>query len=293
MKILIAHDGSTYAELAVEDLRYAGLPENAEAIVVSVVESENHSSKEWMSRVSGALGCAEDVCNRLQTLFPNWTLWLETPSGLAAPTILDRANSWHANLIVVGTHGRTGLRRLVLGSVSQKVVTAAHCSVRVVRAGTGRKELPMRILIGNDGSPEGESAVNEVCRRSWPVGTEARVVSAVQAQVPVDVEGFAFGSHTLPASETFLESNAREHGRMHSIAEQSAQRLARAGLNVSFSVENNDPKEALIKEARNWNANTIVVGARGLGRVERFLLGSVSSALVTYAPCTVEVVRHL
>jgi len=123
------------------------------------------------------------------------------------------------------------------------------------------------------------------------VGTEARVVSAVQAQVPVDVEGFAFAS--LPASETFLESNAREHGRMHSIAEQSAQRIARARLNVSFSVENNDPKEALITEAQNWNANTIVVGARGLGRVERFLLGSVSSALVTYAPCTVEVVRHL
>jgi nucleotide-binding universal stress UspA family protein len=137
-------------------------------------------------------------------------------------------------------------------------------------------------LIGNDGSPEGESAVNEVCRRSWPEGTELRVLSAVQALVPVDVEGFAL-----------LESDAGEYRRFHSIAEQSAQKLASAGLHVSFSVENNDPKEALITEARNWNASTIFVGARGLGRVERFLLGSVSSALVTHAPCTVEVVRHL
>jgi len=56
-------------------------------------------------------------------------------------------------------------------------------------------------------------------------------------------------------------------------------------------VEEGDPKDVLLEEARNWNADAIFVGARGLGRVDRFLLGSVSSATVAHAPCTVEVVR--
>jgi nucleotide-binding universal stress UspA family protein len=65
-----------------------------------------------------------------------------------------------------------------------------------------------------------------------------------------------------------------------------------AGLNVSSVVEEGDPREALVRQAQTWNADTIFVGARGLGRVERFLLGSVSSATVSHAPCSVEIVRH-
>jgi nucleotide-binding universal stress UspA family protein len=53
--------------------------------------------------------------------------------GDARSAILDEADSWGADLIVVGSHGRTGLKRLVLGSVAAAVVAHAHCSVEVVR----------------------------------------------------------------------------------------------------------------------------------------------------------------
>jgi nucleotide-binding universal stress UspA family protein len=64
-----------------------------------------------------------------------------------------------------------------------------------------------------------------------------------------------------------------------------------AGIKVTPIFTEGDPKEAIVNEARNWKASTIFVGARGIGRVERVLLGSVSSTAVTHAPCTVEVVR--
>jgi nucleotide-binding universal stress UspA family protein len=189
MKVLIAYDGSTYADLAVEDLRWAGLPGRCQAMVVFVVEG--HSSHEWLAETRAALASAEAACNRLQVLFPDWDVWLETPSGDPASVILDRAASWSADLVVTGTHGRSGFKRLMLGSVSLAILHESPCSVRVVRAGIGRKDGPIRVLIGNDGSREGEGAVDEVCRRAWPAGTEVCVVSAAQTLAPADPESFA------------------------------------------------------------------------------------------------------
>jgi nucleotide-binding universal stress UspA family protein len=56
-------------------------------------------------------------------------------------------------------------------------------------------------------------------------------------------------------------------------------------------VKDGEPKSLLIAEAESWGADCIFVGARGLGRVERFMLGSVSTAVAARAHCSVEVVR--
>jgi nucleotide-binding universal stress UspA family protein len=64
-------------------------------------------------------------------------------------------------------------------------------------------------------------------------------------------------------------------------------------LTASSFVTEGEPKVMLVNEARSWNADTIFLGARGLGLVERFLLGSVSATVVSHAPCTVEIVRAL
>jgi nucleotide-binding universal stress UspA family protein len=290
MKVIVAYDGSTYAEAAVEDLRWAGLPKNTQAMVMFVVVHQG--SREWLAENRAALAAAESIAARLQVLFPDWDVWLETPSGDPAPVIVDRARSWGADLIVMGTHGRSGFKRLVLGSVSQAVLHEAPCSVRVARGGIGRKDAPPRLVIGNDGSREGENAVDEVCRRTWSAGTEARVLAAVQTLAPADPQSFAMASHAMLASRTFLETDSQEFERCDAVAERSMKALERAGLRASRLVEENDPKYALTRQAQTWNADTIFVGARGLNAVNRFLLGSVSTALVAAAPCTVEVVRH-
>ena len=91
---------------------------------------------------------------------------------------------------------------------------------------------------------------------------------------------------------TVDEINVEQHRWLQYLGEQSVQRLAGAGLTASSTVVDGDPKETLISEAGRWKADTVFVGARGLGVVGRLLLGSVSGAVVTHAPCTVEIVRN-
>jgi nucleotide-binding universal stress UspA family protein len=67
--------------------------------------------------------------------------------------------------------------------------------------------------------------------------------------------------------------------------------VSKAGLVALPIVTEGDPKDVLVAKAKDWKASTIFIGACGLGRVERMLLGSVSSATVAHAPCAVEVVR--
>jgi len=280
MKILIAYDGSSFADIALDGLQRAGLPQDAQAWIVSAVEPDRDTADE---------SCAETAANRLQTYFPRWDVRLETSTGHAASVILDRADNWPADLIVVGTHGRSGLARVVLGSVSFKVIREANCSVRVGRLTEPGQ--PLRILIGDDGSPEAEAAVDTVCSRQWPRETELRVIGVPQTLAPADARSFKEASHSLLATETFLKTDAEERNKCGLIIERAVKKLQDAGLKASTVVEEGSPAQVLVHYSKNWPADAIFVGACGLGRLERLLLGSVAESLVTHAACTVEVVR--
>ena len=284
MKILIAYDGSSHADLAIDDLQWAGLPPDSEVIVVTAV-TDSPYPKKWTEHVAAAEQLAEIGCNRFQSYFPKSDVQLEVLTGDAAAVILAKANAWPADLIVAGTHGRSALGRAVLGSVSLRLVRDAHCSVRVARP---RKHAGrLRLLIGVDGSEDAQAAVLQVSRRCWPAGTEARVLSLQEVLVAT-----GGGSRISPDPRLYDQINEDEHFRLKHVATEAAEKLRHAGLIVSPVVEEADPRQALVREAQNWTADAIFIGGSGLGHVERFNLGGVSSATVAHAPCTVEVVRE-
>jgi nucleotide-binding universal stress UspA family protein len=72
---------------------------------------------------------------------------------------------------------------------------------------------------------------------------------------------------------------------------EAAEELRRTGLAVTTLLKDGDPKHVLLEEAEQWHADCIFVGAKGLSRVQRFLLGSVSAGVAARAHCSVEVVR--
>jgi nucleotide-binding universal stress UspA family protein len=89
---------------------------------------------------------------------------------------------------------------------------------------------------------------------------------------------------------------AGEHGDdstvlAQSIADSLAEKLRAAGLIATAIASEGDPKRVLLDEAEEWQADCIFVGARGLRRIARFLLGSVSAGVAAQANCSVEVVR--
>lgn len=202
--------------------------------------------------------------------------------------IIKKAEEWQADLVVMGSHGHSALGRLILGSVSQRVLIEAPCPVRVARGRIVEKHSPVQIVIGVDGSLSADIAVNAVAVRMWPTGSKVRMTTVIDSRMSTAV------AHFVPSLSQWLEKKDRagdEYAWVHKITEVAADRLRAAGMVVSSIVKEGDPKRVLVEEAEHWMADCIFVGARGLGGLGRFLLGGVSAAVAARAHCCVEVVR--
>ena len=311
-KLLIGYDGSDCAEAALDDLCRAGLPpRGVEARVLSVADvfmlpppppssyeiveaaTEGRALDEQRyAKNIQAMAAAEEFARRagvrLRENFPEWDVKTEATKASPAWELVARADAWKPDLVVVGSQGRSALGRFVMGSVSQRVLTEARCSVRVARGRVEVEEKPVRLIIGIDGSPASEAAVRAVAARHWPVESEARIVIVQDPLVPTLV-----GQIIPPVAKWTEEVNESESGWLQKIADRSMQHLASTELKVSSSVLAGDPKRVLVEEAERWGADSIFVGSTGFSnRVERFLIGSVSSAVAARAHCSVEVVRE-
>jgi len=311
MKILIAYDGSDCAEAALDDLTQAGLPNEAEAIVMSVTEvwlppppTSSYEIVEQATQVHvpadlkkvyakgtravhEARVLAERGLARVKAGFPNWKVRAEATYGSPAWELVFKADKWKPDLVIVGSHGRSALGRFVLGSVSQRVVTEARCSVRIARGRVEAPGSPVRILIGMDGSPASLAALQAVAERNWPAQSQARVV-----MVDDPLRATLVGELIPLVAESVAASNRLDRTRIREFAEEAAKLVKCKSLHVSAAIEEGDPKHVLPKVADEWGAQCIFVGATGISnRFKRFLLGSVSAAVAARAHCSVEVVR--
>jgi nucleotide-binding universal stress UspA family protein len=133
----------------------------------------------------------------------------------------------------------------------------------------------MNILLAVDASLASQSAVDQVAARPWPAGSQAEVLTVVEN----------LGTWALGSIAQEIEARARL------VAEAAAKRLLAHGLKAKGTVAKGDPKTVILDHAAAMHADLIVVGANGLGAVERFLLGSVSRAVLRFSPCSVAVVR--
>lgn len=287
IKILIGYDGSECADAAIDDLQTAGLPERADAVVLSVMEnwlpppSSLESVEGWDHPAETRMVAAKGVA-RLQRLRPEWEITPEIAIGSPASSILEKADEWKPDLIVVGSHGRTAAGRFFFGSVSQKLAHEAHCTVRIARGRAKPESDPVRILIGVDGSKGAEAAIRDVASRHWPAGSEARIVNACWRIPPTTSQ------HMLVQIADWIRA---ENTRVKAMVDAAFTRLKDAGLKTSVLVREEDPRALLLQEAEGWDADCIYMGAKGMGRMERFLIGSVSSSIAARAHCSVEIVR--
>ena len=292
MKILIGYDGSDCSQRMIWDLKHAGLPRQAEVFVLSVAEH-------WMPTPTSFGGVdvhftevadegkntramAEQAQSLIGYNFPQWKIKIEAMWGTPASRLVAKADEWKPDLIVVGSHGRGAIGRFFLGSVSQKVLHEAHCSVRIARGSAEVAATPARLLIAMDGSKGAMAAVDAVAARRWPAESQARLVNATWSMPPI-----TSGRMVAPITDWIAEENARIKTAM----EAATAKLQGVGLITSSVAEEEEPKDLLCKEAERWGADCIFIGARGMGPVERFMIGSISSGVAARAHCSVEVVR--
>ena len=298
MKVMIAYDGSGYADAAIDDLRRDGLPPKGEILVVTAADiyktvipasseiralkklvSERllaktviYTRKETARMKKEARELAMQGINRLRLHLPEWKINGKAVIGEPAEELLGAADDWKPDLIVVGSQGRSAIGRFFLGSVSKKVAEGANCPVRVARRRFGKDDdTPTKIIIGASSLPDAERVIRAVGRRVWSDDTEARLVA-------VD-DGVSAGR----VSAVYPYAAA--------IFEQAADELRAAGLKISVDIKSGNLKSVLLEEAENWEADSIFVVAGGAN--EESSLNEAATALITDAICTIEIARRV
>jgi nucleotide-binding universal stress UspA family protein len=146
----------------------------------------------------------------------------------------------------------------------------------------------MKILLAVDGSVCSDAAVETLARRPWPAETEVKVITAVEIPTPVGMEPWA------ASPDYFEELDVSVRRAAQDVLDSALAKLTTIKdktLKISSEIIQGPPRQGIVEEAERWGADLIVMGSRGLGTWNRLLLGSVSSAVVHHAKCSVEIVR--
>lgn len=196
--------------------------------------------------------------------------------------IVDESIRNNSSLIVMGRRGRTGLKRLMMGSVTARVIGHAHCNVLVVPKAA---QVEFRnILVATDGSAYSKAAASEAIALARQNDSMLTVIAVVPSDVatPTDID------FTVNKGELLGEKEARN-------AEKNAREVKEAaekeGVAVKAYVVSGKPSEAIIQTAGERQADLIVLGSHGRTGVERLLMGSVAERVIVLASCAVLVVK--
>ena len=287
MNVLVATDGSKYGRwglnwvatlpfikpprvtaLHVLDIASLRAPFLAQPVMAG---NERYIQEEVHRMEAHSIKTVQDAAQLLASL--NLTGAARKEQGAVAPTILKHVPK-RDGLLVVGSKGLDALDRFMLGSVSTNLIHHATCPVLVVK---GEAAPLRRIALATDGSQASSRALAFVLNRFQP---DYSTRTDGPAPIHVDV------IHVMPLAKYPGLKKAGEK-----VTEQSVRKLVKAGFTAEPICRFGKPAEEIMKAATKQRADLIVMGAKGLGAVARFLLGSVSTRVVQHSSCSVLVVR--
>ncbi|HEU5393571.1 MAG TPA: universal stress protein [Candidatus Methylomirabilis sp.] len=285
MRVLLATDGSTDALTATRWLRHFPVAGDSPVLVLTVaVVVEPPVRAETLKHLRDAILADArrigDEAGRL--LGPRGPgAELRVSEGEPRAEIVRAAEEWGAELVVVGARGLGGVRGLLVGSVSLDVARHAPCPVLVVK---GQPQGFRRVVVAVDGSPDSLEALRFFTLLPLPGKLRVRLVGVVnRLRIP---------PLAPRAARAHLRAVVDQLARERRAEVETALQKAAAGLRdrvgaVELAIPVGRPGEQIVREATEFGADLVVVGARGLGGVKRFLLGSVSEEVLRAARCPV------
>ncbi len=287
MNVLVATDGSKYGGWALNWVATLPLVEPAQVMALHVLDlaalrapflaqpmmagTERYIQEEIRRMEARSVKTLQEARRQLASLKLKGTVRKE--QGAVAPTILKQAPK-RDGLLVAGSQGLDALDRFMLGSVSTNLIHHATCPVLVVK---GEASPLRRIILATDGSDASAKALRFVLSKFQPDRSTGK---GRRAPIHVCV------LHVMPVvMYPGLEAASKK------LLEQNVQKLTKAGFMAEPLCYLGNPAEEIMKAASQQQADLIVMGAKGLGAIARFLIGSVSTRVAQHASCSVLVVR--
>lgn len=272
--IRAAEHGSTLASafdasmsvIAVADVDAAGGVFSAGGVDEEFVERLRAESETAIEAVLAAI----DAPTAIET---------EVIQGTPSDAILEYAAASEADVIAMGTHGRTGIDRYIAGSVTERVVRLSDVPVLTVRAGDGREEVDGydEILIPTDGSEAADAAVAHGLAIAERTGADVHAVSVIDVVDILDSPGDSVSAAYMDRLESAGEDAT---GRI-------ASRARELGLDAVARVETGQPARTIQDYAVDHDIDLITMGTAGRTGVERYLLGSTTERVIRNAPMPV------
>lgn len=288
-RVLVPLDGSTTAERALPWAFALVTRPGGEVVLLRVPQPRTMFFPSHRDALGYELAWPEQALDRdrdetrtyLDTLRAAWAqpdVTIETAvegNGTdPAETIIQVAEARHADIIVMSTHGYSGLTRWLLGSVTEKVLRGAAVPVLVVRT----ELLPRRVLVPLDGSELAEGALPYALAIARQTGASVTLFHALQVPEldPRDIE-------YLESIERGLGRQFREVSRIHA-TEYLKQRLEPfrgAGVQADFAVvEAEEAAEAIVDTAEEQGFDLVVMATHGRTGLSRWVYGSVTEKVL-------------
>ncbi len=205
--------------------------------------------------------------------------------GSPATALIEMAEGLRADLIAVGSRGLGPVKEFLLGSVSQKIVRCAPCSVLIARSSVERLQ---RILLGVDGSVHAEAAAKFVANLLLPREVSIHLCTVAEEPIFGPAKAGRTPEQLHAALRTIAEigRTAAEH-----VLDKTRGLLAKEGFTVTTSLRSGHPVDHLLAAIREFRPDLAVIGAKGRTTAMGSGLGSVAHMVLKYASCSVLVVR--
>lgn len=202
--------------------------------------------------------------------------------GDPGETILEYADAADVDLVVMPTHGRKGLHRVLLGSVTERVCNASDVPVVTVNPAEDRalRYPPRDVLVPLDGSEGSNRALAEGIAVAEATGASLHVLHVVEtASLGFDVRS-AVGDEKL-------EQRATE------IVEAAVETASSSSVEVlTDTVAYGEPYREILSHVRDHDVDLVAIGAQGQTRFHRYVVGGVTAKIIRTSPAPVLMVRH-
>jgi nucleotide-binding universal stress UspA family protein len=281
MRVLIGYNGSEGSRAAIEELSHIGLPVDSHVRIVAVAEPwiEPKTKEDALALVTSGVADAN-------SLMPGLSCTGTVAEGPPSREILTAAAAFSPDLIILGAHSGDAGSSSHLGHTAQIVMNEASCSVRIARRKVSTSSRPPKLMVGYDGSHGSAQSVESIVKRTWPEGTEVRLLAVADAAVINSIGRFS-PQMTNVAVESRLALQWAE-----TLAATCIARLRKVDLKARVEIRIGLPKTMIVEEGERWDADCIFVAPHcGFDSYERYLLESISASVAERAQCSVEIVR--